>query len=285
MLTKLPGRVEIVDDVAFGVGGGRELKCDVFTPPDDRRDRPGILLIHGGAWQSGDRRQLRGYGVQMARFGFVCVCAEYRLSGEAPWPAQIHDVKAALRWMRTSAADLGIDARRIAVSGNSAGAHLALMIAATPNVAKFEGEGGHAGFDTSCGAVVAIYPPTQLRSGLEGPVQRLFGGRTSRELEDAASPITYAHREFPPTLLIHGNADATVSVDASFSMYQALAAAGAPVELHVYDGAPHAFDAAPDFGRQVIDIMALFLDRKIVAPRGVELPGATQMQAASSRVG
>jgi acetyl esterase/lipase len=277
MLTKLPGRVDITDDVVFGTGGGRELRCDVFSPPNDEGGRPGLLLIHGGAWQTGDRKQLRGYGIQLARFGFVCVCSEYRLSGEAAWPAQIHDAKAALRWMRANADRLGLDPARIAVSGNSAGAHLALMLAATPNDPRFEGDGGHAGHDTSCGAVVAIYAPTRLRSVLEGPVQRLFGGSVARELEEAASPINYAHPAFPPTLLVHGNADTTVPVDASISMYRALAEAGASAELHIYDGAPHAFDAAPEFGRQVIDIMALFLDRKLVEPRGVLLSQAVRV--------
>jgi dipeptidyl aminopeptidase/acylaminoacyl peptidase len=71
---------------------------------------------------------------------------------------------------------------------------------------------------------------------------------------------------------VHGNADTIVPVDASFEMYRALAEAGAPVELHVYDGAPHAFDATADLGRQVIDVVALFLDRKVAEPRGVDVP-------------
>ena len=268
MLAKLPGRVTIEDGVVFSSGGGRELRCDVFTPPDERTDRPALLVIHGGGWYGGDRSQLRGYGIQLARYGFVCVCPEYRLSGEATWPAQIHDVKAALRWLRGSAAALGVDPEKIAVAGNSAGAHLALMLAATPNVPVFEGKGGHADVDSSCAAVVAIYPPTLLRVGEIGDaVGALFGGKASREAEDAASPITYAHRNFPPTLLIHGNADDVVPVDASFSMYKALADVGAPVELHVYDGAPHAFDSVGEFGRQLVDIMALFLDRKVARPQ------------------
>jgi acetyl esterase/lipase len=271
MFAKLPGRVTIQDDVVFGTGGGRELRCDVFTPPDARTDRPAVLLIHGGGWFGGDRSQLRGYGVQLARFGFVCVCPEYRLSGEAIWPAQIHDVKAALRWLRANAASLGVDQDKIAVSGNSAGAHLALMLGATPNVSVFEGKGGHEGVPTTCAAVVAIYPPTLLRVGEIGDaIAQLLGGKASREAEDAASPITYAHRHFPPTLLIHGNADAVVPVEASFSMYKTLADAGAQVELHIYDGAPHAFDSVAEFGRQLTDIMALFLDRKVAAPRVFE---------------
>src|SRR5262252_2297249 len=140
MLSKLPGRVTIEEGVVFGRGGDRELKCDVFTPPDMRRDRPSVLLIHGGGWFQGDRGQLRGYGIQLARHGFLCVACEYRLTGEARWPAQIHDVKAALRFMRANASSLGLDPERISVSGNSAGAHLSLMLAATPNVPTFEGK-------------------------------------------------------------------------------------------------------------------------------------------------
>jgi acetyl esterase/lipase len=273
MVVKLPGRVEIEENVVFGSGGGRQLECDVFVPPDSRTDRPAVLVIHGGGWYGGDRTQLRGYGIQLARYGFVCVCPEYRLSGEATWPAQIHDVKAALRWLRGNASALGVATDKIAVAGNSAGAHLALMLGATPNVEVFEGKGGQPDVDSSCAAVVAIYPPTLLRVGEIGDaIGALFGGKASRETEDAASPITYAHRNFPPTLLIHGNADDVVPVDASFSMYKALADVGAQVELHIYDGAPHAFDSLPEFGRQLVEIMALFLDRKVANPRGFDLP-------------
>jgi len=274
MIAKLAGRVSSEEGVVFGTGGGRELRCDFFTPPDIRTDRPAVLLLHGGGWFGGDRGQLRGYGVQLARYGFLCVCPEYRLSGEAPWPAQIHDVKAALRWLRANATSLGVNPEKISVSGNSAGAHLALMLAATPNVPVFEGKGGNNKVPSTCAAVVAIYPPTLLRVGEPGDaISRLFGGKASREAEDAASPVTYAHRHFPPTLLIHGNADDVVPVDASFSMYKHLADAGAQVELHVYDGAPHAFDSVNEFGHQLTDIMALFLDRKVANPRTIELPG------------
>jgi acetyl esterase/lipase len=274
-MQKLPGRVEVRENVVFGTGGGRELRCDVFMPPDNEHGRPSVLLIHGGGWVSGDRTQMRGYGIQLARHGYLCVANEYRLSGESRWPAAIHDVKAALRWMRANAESLGIDPQKICVSGNSAGAHLALMAAATPNVKVFEGDGGNEGAGTACAAVVAIYGPSLLRiaaSPLGDAVSGLFGGKATIEAQDAASPITYVYRHFPPTLLIHGNADDVVPAQASFEMYQALSAIGAPVELHVYDGAPHAFDAVPELGRQVVDLIALFLDRKVTRPRAVEVP-------------
>jgi acetyl esterase/lipase len=263
------GRVTIEEGVVFGTGGGRDLKCDVFTPPGNPQNAPGVLLVHGGAWLQGDRSQLRGYGILLGRKGYVCVASEYRLSGESLWPAQIHDTKAALRWMRANADDLGLDASRIAVSGNSAGGHLALMAGATANDPQFEGEGGNPGVPTHVAAVIAFYPPVQLKhpeQALSQPVEALMGPNASPEALDRGSPITYAHKDFPPTLLIHGTDDALVPVDASLEMYRALRRAGGTAELHIYAGQPHAFDATSVFGRQSAEIMELFLQRYVTTP-------------------
>ena len=268
MPVRMPGRVSVEENVVFGSGGGRGLHCDVYSPPEDGAGRAAVLLLHGGGWMQGDRSQLKGYAIQLARFGFVCVCSEYRLSQESSWPAQINDVKAAMRWLRANATRLGVDEQRICVSGNSAGAHLALMLAGTED-GQLEGEGGHASVSSLCAAVVAIYPPTLLRVGQpDDAIGRLLGSdssgrKVSRATEDEASPLTYARADFPPTMLIHGNADTIVPVSHSFEMYDALAKAGAAVELHIYDGVPHAFDSDAEFGRQVTELIALFLDRKV----------------------
>ncbi len=273
------GRVTIGEGVVFGTGGGRDLRCDIFTPPGSPQPAPGVLLLHGGGWSGGDRGQLRGYGILLGRLGYVCMASEYRLSGEAQWPAQIHDVKAALRWMRANAARLGIDPERIAVSGNSAGAHLSLMLAGTPNVAEFEGTGGNAGVETSVAAAVGIYAPVLLGgdASLSPAVRALMGAGAGDGALRGASPLTHASAAFPPTLLIHGNADDLVPADASLQMYRALVAAGAPAELHVYAGQPHAFDAAPAFGRQCAAIIDLFLQRYAGERRAQEAkqPAAT----------
>lgn len=269
-LQKMPGQVQIQDDVVFGTGGGRDLKCDVFLPPDGNTKRMGILIIHGGGWLQGDKTQLRGYGIQLARYGYACVCSEYRLSPEAPWPAQIHDCKAALRWMRGNAEALGLDPDRIAVSGNSAGGHLSLMLGATPGDPEFEGDGGHPGVDTSVSAVIAVYPPTLLRASgqLSGAIDQLFGTSTpDPEVQNRASPFTYARADFPPTMLVHGNGDDLVPVKESFKMYERLIDEGAKAEMHIYEGAPHAFDAIPEFGHQLTDMVALFVDRQLNEPR------------------
>lgn len=279
------GRVTVENDVVFGTGGGRDLKCNVYMPPQPGPNRPGVLLVHGGGWMSGDRSQLHGYGILLGRIGYVCVAPEYRLAGESKWPAQIHDAKAALRWMRANSQRLGIDPNKIAVSGNSAGAHLSLMLAGTPNVAEFEGNGGNAGIPTDVAACVAYYAPTQLYSN-EDPRSAeffgfLFGKGYAADVARKASPIDHVSAAFPPTLLITGNNDETVPDVASFKMYRALLDAGAKCELHVYAEAPHAFDATPEFGRQTAAISALFLDRYVTNPRKF---GAAASQAIQGEV-
>ncbi len=266
-----PGRVTVDEGVVFGTGGGRELRCDVYVPPQQPDNAPAVLLVHGGSWRNNDRTQLRGYGIQLGRRGFVCVACEYRLSGEAQWPAQLHDVKAALRWMRANSADLGIDPNRICLSGNSAGAHLSLMVAGTPAVAEFEGDGGNPGVSTDVAAVIAFYPPTVLGQGmhLTEQVQELMGDGMTEEALRAASPATYARPDFPPTLLVHGTQDELVPHEATVDMHRLLCEAGAPADLHVYSGAPHGFDVVPEYGRQCVELMALFLDRYVVDPRPV----------------
>lgn len=261
----------------FGVGGGRQLRCDVYTPPTRPTAAPGVLLLHGGAWRTGDRTQLRGYGIRLGRAGYVCVAAEYRLGDEAPWPAQIEDVKAALRWTRAHAAALGVDPARLVLQGNSAGGHLALLAAGTPGRAGFEGEGGNPGVATTAAAAIGIYAPTWLprvpTDMTAGPAQqgpRPGEDRAEREAARRASPITHVTGAFPPTLLVHGDADRVVPVEASLEMHRALRAAGVPVELHVYPEQPHAFDAHPDFGRRCAEVMTFFLDRYV--GQGVRAP-------------
>jgi acetyl esterase/lipase len=274
-----PDRVAIEEGVVIGSGGGRELRVDVFVPPKGVANGASVLLVHGGGWINGDRQQLRGYGILLGRLGYVCVAPEYRLAGESKWPAQIHDVKAALRWMRANADRLGVDPEKIAVEGNSAGGHLSLMIAGTQNMPEFEGDGGNAGTSTSVAACMAFYPPVRLAELYERRADAflpaLFAPDATPQTHAGASPDRHVSNNFPPTLLISGNKDIVVNYRESVHMYNALIDAGARAELHLYEGAPHAFDALPDFGRQCASIMALFLDRVMTNPRAIAMPQTT----------
>lgn len=282
----------VEEGVVYGTAGsgGRDLLCDVYRPPGvaPGDGAPAVVLVHGGSWRQGDRAQLKGYGILLGRAGYVCVAPEYRLLGEAPWPAAIEDVKAAVRWVRASAPSLGIDPARICIEGNSAGAHLALLAAGTPDLASLEGTGGNEGVSSAVAAVAAIYAPTSFYTEGEEresgglPFLALAEGAAAADAEGAslASPVRHVSPSFPPTFLAHGTTDTTVPVSASLRMYQELASARVPVEMHLYAEQPHAFDAQPQFGRQVAAEMLLFLDRYV--PAGA---GESAAEAAASVVG
>ena len=275
-------RVTVERDVVFGTGGGRDLLCDVYTPPGKVEGAPAVILVHGGAWRQGDRAQLRGYGIRFGREGYVCVAPEYRLTTESRWPAQIHDVKAAIRWTRANADRLGIDPNRIAIEGNSAGAHLALLAAGTANVAELEGDGGNPGVPTDVIAAIGIYAPTLLTVGERASGATRFeviDPEGTAAVAELASPVAHVTADYPPTMLIHGTADATVPPKASILMYEALVAARVPVELHMYAEQPHAFDAKPDFGRQCAAEMLLFLNRYMRVREEAAPPAATTAAA------
>lgn len=267
-------RVVIDEDIVFERVPQRELACDVFRPPAEVANGAGVLLLHGGGWERGDRKQLRAFGIHLAREGFVCVACSYRLKAEAPWPAPMSDVYAALRFIRRSAHSLAIDPERIAALGASAGGHLALL-AAGGAFGSTDGYGGDA--DSALRAVVAIFPPTLLspRDALEDgavPAFALLGDGDTPEASRQASPLHYVRPGFPPTLLLHGNADELVPAKASMRMYEALLEARVPAELHMVADQPHAYVLQRDFHRLSVQIIALFLRRYLGLRPDVTLP-------------
>ena len=260
------GRVSIKEGIVIGEGGGKSLKADIFLPPLEEKNRPAVLFIHGGGWIEGDRSQLRGYGILLARLGFVCMCNSYRLSNESIWPAQIQDVNCAIRYLRTNATDLGLDPDRIGVSGNSAGGHLSLMAAATNYDQIFEGEGGSNEVSSEIKAVCAIYPPTTIRqlemlNPLENAFLMLMGKEAKKEDFDKASPLNYVTEDYPPCMLIHGSTDSVVRLKDSTKFYEKLIEFNRPASLHIFSEEEHAFDGEPDYGRAIADLQALFFKK------------------------
>ena len=260
------GRVSIKEGIVIGEGSGRPLKADIFLPPLEEKNRPAVLFIHGGGWIEGDRSQLRGYGILLARLGFVCMCNSYRLSNESIWPAQIQDVNCAIRYLRANATDLGLDPDRIGVSGNSAGGHLSLMAAATNYDQVFEGEGGSNEVSSEIKAVCAIYPPTTIRqlemlNPLENAFLMLMGKEAKKEDFDKASPLNYVTEDYPPCILIHGSTDSVVRLKDSTKFYEKLIEFNRPASLHIFSEEEHAFDGEPDYGRAIADLQALFFKK------------------------
>ena len=260
--------VNVERNVVVATGGGRDLHADVYRPAEG--NGAGVLMIHGGGWRMGSKDMMPPQATALARAGFTCAAIEYRLTPEAPWPAQIHDVKAALRWFRANAYLLAVDSDKIAVSGNSAGGHLALLLAGTVGNPDFEGEGGNPGVDTSVAAVIAVFPPVLFHVG-ERPsganaATALLGADPDPAEAAAASPIETVHRDFPPTFFLHGNADRVVPVTASLNMYRRLSEVGARAEMHIYAEQPHGWARWPAWVEPTMAEAAVFLDRYVVAP-------------------
>jgi acetyl esterase/lipase len=279
-------RVIIEQGVPVGVAPGRDggadrtLLADVYRPPTGLGEPPAagwpaVLLVHGGAWRGGDRGQLRGYGILLARAGWLVVACEYRLSPVGPfgtphgpefarWPEHLHDVKTALRWMKANT-DLHLDPDRVVIHGNSAGGHLALVAAGTPGVPELEGTGGNPDQSTAVAACIAIYPAT-LMGAAHGNIAGILTEEPTDDMVRQCMPLTWATSDFPPTLLIHGAKDEVVSAKHSTEMYDALRRAGAPVDLHIFADQPHGFDANPPFGRRIAQEILFFLERYVPEP-------------------
>lgn len=255
-------------DVPYGQGNGRELKLDVYHPEPSRSLRTAVLQFHGGGWRRGDRKMLARHAQLLQAEGFTAMPAEYRLLGESPWPAAVHDVKAAIRWTRANAARLGVEPDRIVLESFSAGAHLSLIAAGTPGEVEFEGDGGSAGVDASVAAVAVFYPPTAFHIGEARergsvPATALLGDAPDADAVRRASPLTYAAPGFPPTFFLHGGADRVVPTSSSVVMHDALRAAGVDTDLHTFAGQNHGFDHVEVFRELVAKEVSLFFQRTV----------------------
>jgi acetyl esterase/lipase len=258
------------EEIVYAQSNNRNLKLDLYRPSMGEHHHSAVLLLHGGAWRMGDKSMMDLFGPELARLGFVAVAPEYRLLGESPWPAQLKDVKAAIRWTRANAKSLDIHPDRIAVQGFSAGAHLALMAGGTPDTPDFRGSGGNDGMSDRVAAVVAFFPPIEFTTTVPTPdvsdADILLGKSATEEEAKQASPVTYASKDFPPTFLLHGTTDQMVSFTSSRRMFDVLHNHGATAELHLYPGHTHEFVRLPSMMAPVMAEIALFLKRMVVNP-------------------
>jgi acetyl esterase/lipase len=255
-------RVE-VETLKVGQGGSRDLLADLYRPPNP--NGCGVLLIYGGGFVEGDRGQLRGYGIALGRAGYTSLACEYRLAGEALWPAALDDAQTAFTFFHGEAKSLGLDKTKLATSGNSAGGALSLLLAGTSAL--------------RVAASIAFYAPVDFigddaRShGSPNGLKYLLGDDVSEERLLAMSAINYVGPKFPPTLLLTGNRDARVGWQESVRMCEALNDAGSSCELHVFDGLEHAFDMDPEYGRLSSSLMTRFLDSHVLASSSIGLMG------------
>jgi len=251
-----PSRVEIPGP------GRRDLAADVYRPDPGHALRTAVILLHGGAWRFGSRADMQPYGKILSGLGFLAIAAEYRLLGEAAYPAQLDDVRDVIAWVRAHAVEFDVDAAKIALEGFSAGGHLALLAAGTATE--------HPG--SAVAAVVAFFAPPRLDGpappGMPSLAEGLLGPSPSAAAIRAASPLQHIGAGFPPTFLLGGMADFLVPPAATLELFHALVAAKAAVDLHLYHGHLHEFAMLPSMLEPVQAEVALFLKRAVVDPAG-----------------
>lgn len=242
-----PGMVHAEDQVYGTAGaGGRPLTMHLYRPADPGERRPGVVFIHGGGFQEGFPEMLVRYAGHLAAAGYVTASIRYRLSGEAAFPANVEDAKCAVRWMRAHAHEIGLDPARIGVAGNSAGGHLAAMVANTPG--RFEGSGGWGTVDSGVSAAALLYPGVDLRPSTATDTVRVLTAKLLRlsdlteEAAAQASPVTYLGPDTPPTLTISGAVDPIVHVDPLRHYHDRLTQAGIANELVIVPDVGHSFD-------------------------------------------
>lgn len=262
--------VDVVADVAYRETPAGDLHLDLYAPPDDG-PHPAVVYLHGGAWRSGEKGQFDALARSLARRGYAGLAANYRLSGTATYPAAVRDVRAAVRWARADPRDLGLDGR-VAAVGQSAGAHLAALVALAP-------PGDSEEVDSTPDAVVGVSGIYDLRPFRhEGPYCEEFLGATHDEapaLYREASPIahvpdgdddsaiTSAADSVPPFLLCYATDDDLVRNEQSERFRAALVDAGVPVETFVADSGGHRFFREEPWTGRTADRVGAFLDEHL----------------------
>jgi acetyl esterase/lipase len=233
-----------LSDLPF-LGDARREKLDLYFPGgSSREDRPAVVFIHGGGFTGGDKAEYRSASVSadLARAGYVVVSCNYVLgpkTKDGVWPQNIADARAAVRWVRSHAKELGVNPGKIAVAGGSAGGYLALMVGLSDDRT---GPGGdpQAAVSAKVSAVIDMYGVVNFSKHGKGDVPRVSAAEQAAYL-----PENQCDPKDPPVLILHGDADTTVDLRQSKDMAAALAKAKVDHELIIVAGAPHTFDLHP----------------------------------------
>lgn len=265
-------RPTVLKDVEYAAVGDHKLLLDLYFP-ENVAQPPLVVWIHGGAWRSGSKADMPLKW--LVSQGFVVASVDYRLSTSARFPAQVHDIKAAIRFLRGEQARYGYDAERIAIVGSSAGGHLAALVGLTNDLAQLEGEVGDRLTQSSrVDAVVDYYGPTNFMTilnqstphGLSVRVpalQLLLGDQPENvpELARLASPVFHVDRNDPPLLMLHGDQDPQVPINQSHELHAACKQNGVTAILEVVHGGAHGGDLFFDEPRR--ELVLKFLEEHL----------------------
>jgi acetyl esterase/lipase len=263
--------------IAFARRDTGDLLLDLYRPAGTEHPVPVVIWLHGGGWFTGDRKLAPDLARHFCAAGIAMASAEYRLSGQALFPAQLHDVRAAIRFLRRHAADFGLDPHAVGLWGASAGGHLAALAGLTGHLAAVPGEEDDAG-DASVQAVAEAYGPVDLAavvteatagipgaSGASSPEARLLGGLPAErpDLARQANPLSWVSAFAPPFQISHGTGDQLVPHSHGELLHAALAAAGVESELYLLDGYRHGF--LNPAGRPDVEVSRLMDDGRLEA--------------------
>lgn len=244
----MPHTTAVSRDIVFADRSTGALLLDLYTPAEAVKPTPVVIWLHGGAWLTGDRTLAPDLRRWFAARGIAMASIEYRLSDVATFPAQQHDVRSAIRFLRSRAAGWHLDPHHIGVWGSSAGGHLAALTGLTGHLDQLPGESERG--DASVSAVAESYGPADLldapstwRGGGPSPEAALLGGPPTHlaAAARAASPVYQVTGAAPPFQISHGTADPVVGCDHSERLHRALVEAGADSTLYLVEGYRHGF--------------------------------------------
>lgn len=270
----LPQGVKLEADIPYAGTENPRQRLDLLLPAEPKAGKlPVVVFIHGGGWQGGSKVSGRQRVSGLVAGGeFAGASVGYRLTDEAQFPQQIHDCKAAIRWIRANADKYGMDPDRIAVWGSSAGGHLVALLGTSGDVAALEGDlGENKDVSSRVSCVVNYFGPSDFtvmaaqggkgarinHDAADSPEGKLIGGplQENRDKAKAASPITYVSKDDPPFLNIHGDADPVVPYHQSEKLHEALKQAGVSSTLITVEGGGH----GQGFPPEISEIVAQFL--------------------------
>jgi pectinesterase len=249
---------------------------DIYRPKGAWGQLPAVVCIHGGGWANGNRASHEKIAQALAARGSVAATISYRLSGEAPFPAAIHDCKAAVRFLRANAKEYGIDTDKIGAIGLSAGGHLTALLATSSGIAELEGAGGNAEFSSTIQAAVPMGAQTDLQSQRTREISRAQDrGRLWRQFlggaqEDQpatyrlASPLHHLDKDDPPCWFISGETDDPSTHAEAFR--RRMDELGIPSDLTVIKDAPHPFLGKQVWFNEMIQVADEFFAKHLREP-------------------
>ena len=235
--------MHIVQDLVFKQANDRQLKLDLYLPSRAHAALPTVVWVAGGGWKGMSKDGCRDSAAWLTNHGLAVAGIEYRVSGEAPFPAQIQDCKAAVRWLRAHSTLYGLDRRRFGAWGDSAGGHLVELLGTTARVAAFEGEDVYPDESSEVQAVCSFYGPSDLSDlpQANGEITQLLGAAPKRDPQRAAwaSPLYHINEDSAPHLLAHGDEDTLVPISHSYRFLSRLQQCGVEASLYVRRGCGH----------------------------------------------